>query len=568
MRCAPISSTPWRCSGDPWNVTSALDVGRDRSQGPDHATSPCRGRSAQNLVFSWRIGRQSPLAPFPRGMMSRSLRGSQLDRRGGEVVAFQRTPPTRGPLQPQVQAVDNLRCERPGRLTSLKGPRDARPSPASTTREKERRCREMPRRMSKPVSEGPLLHPSRSTSRCARPAASASASAQPTCSTGGRDGVPDVTRPERCTACRICELHCPEFAISVHLPAARTKARRGRRSGLMAAMQLIQGNEACAEGAIAAGARFFAGYPITPSTEIAEVLSRRLPQVGGRFVQMEDEIASMAAVIGASLAGRQGPHRDLRPRLLADAGDDRLRDHGPGAVRDHQRHARRPLDRPADRPGPGRCDAGALGHARRAFDHRPLPQLRRGVLHAHRRRVQPGRELPHAGDRAVRRVHRSHARRCRSAASRGDADRRAQRARLQPEEYDTTVSTVDNIMPSPPLGSRYKVRVTGLVYDRRQQQPADTGTPEVAQELGIYLREKIYHHRGRIVRVEELEMDDAEVAIFAYGSVARSAKAAMRWARRQGVQGRASSAASRCGRSRPPPSSTWPRRCAPSSCPR
>ncbi|HZL04346.1 MAG TPA: 2-oxoacid:acceptor oxidoreductase subunit alpha, partial [Coriobacteriia bacterium] len=71
----------------------------------------------------------------------------------------------------------------------------------------------------------------------------------------------------------------------------------------MAALQLIQGNEACAEGAIAAGARFFAGYPITPSTEIAEVLSRRLPQVGGRFVQMEDEIASMAAVVGASLAG-------------------------------------------------------------------------------------------------------------------------------------------------------------------------------------------------------------------------------------------------------------------------
>src|SRR5512136_1675565 len=67
--------------------------------------------------------------------------------------------------------------------------------------------------------------------------------------------------------------------------------------------RLIQGNEAVAEGAIAAGARFFAGYPITPSTEIAEALSRRLPQVGGHFIQMEDEIASMGAVIGASLAG-------------------------------------------------------------------------------------------------------------------------------------------------------------------------------------------------------------------------------------------------------------------------
>ncbi len=66
---------------------------------------------------------------------------------------------------------------------------------------------------------------------------------------------------------------------------------------------LLQGNEAVAEGAIAAGARFFAGYPITPSTEIAETLARRLPEVGGKFIQMEDEIASIAAVCGASLAG-------------------------------------------------------------------------------------------------------------------------------------------------------------------------------------------------------------------------------------------------------------------------
>ncbi len=67
--------------------------------------------------------------------------------------------------------------------------------------------------------------------------------------------------------------------------------------------RLMQGDEACAEGAIAAGCRFFAGYPITPATEIAETLSRRLPQVGGKFIQMEDEIASIAAVIGASVGG-------------------------------------------------------------------------------------------------------------------------------------------------------------------------------------------------------------------------------------------------------------------------
>lgn len=65
----------------------------------------------------------------------------------------------------------------------------------------------------------------------------------------------------------------------------------------------MQGGHACAEGAIAAGCRFFAGYPITPSTEIAEHLAQRLPEVGGTFIQMEDEIASMAAIIGASAAG-------------------------------------------------------------------------------------------------------------------------------------------------------------------------------------------------------------------------------------------------------------------------
>ena len=66
---------------------------------------------------------------------------------------------------------------------------------------------------------------------------------------------------------------------------------------------LMQGNEACVMGAIAAGMRFFAGYPITPSTEIAEISAQELPKVGGRFLQMEDEISGAAAAIGASVAG-------------------------------------------------------------------------------------------------------------------------------------------------------------------------------------------------------------------------------------------------------------------------
>ena len=70
-----------------------------------------------------------------------------------------------------------------------------------------------------------------------------------------------------------------------------------------AAVKVMSGNEAVAAGALAAGVRFFAGYPITPSSEIAEELSVMLPKLGGVFIQMEDEIAAMGAVIGASLAG-------------------------------------------------------------------------------------------------------------------------------------------------------------------------------------------------------------------------------------------------------------------------
>ena len=76
------------------------------------------------------------------------------------------------------------------------------------------------------------------------------------------------------------------------MPSSKTSAR-----------VLMQGNEACAHGAIYAGCRFFGGYPITPSTEVAEQMARMLPKHGGRFIQMEDEIGSIAAIIGASVAG-------------------------------------------------------------------------------------------------------------------------------------------------------------------------------------------------------------------------------------------------------------------------
>jgi 2-oxoglutarate ferredoxin oxidoreductase subunit alpha len=93
----------------------------------------------------------------------------------------------------------------------------------------------------------------------------------------------------------------------------------------MSRILLLQGNQAVVEGAIAAGVKFFGGYPITPSTEIAEQLADRLPKVGGKFMQMEDEIAGLGAVIGASMAGckvmdaTSGPGFSLKQEMLGMA---------------------------------------------------------------------------------------------------------------------------------------------------------------------------------------------------------------------------------------------------------
>jgi len=304
----------------------------------------------------------------------------------------------------------------------------------------------------------------------------------------------------------------------------------------MSPVRLLQGNEACAEGAIAAGARFFAGYPITPSTEIAEVLSRRLPQVGGRFVQMEDEIASMMAVVGASLAGTKsltatsGPGFSLMQEAIGYATMVQV----PCVIINVMRGG----------PSTGLPTDPAQGDVMQARwgthgEHSIIALCPSSVMECFTLTVEafnlsesyrtPVIVLSDACIGHMREAVELPAADQLRVAKRGGPD-------CEPDEYDTTASTIDNIMPAPPLGSRYTVHATGLVYDRRRSCLADTASPEIAGDLGSYLREKIYHHRDAIVRVEELEMDDAEVAIFAYGSVARSAKAAMRWARSRGMR--------------------------------
>jgi 2-oxoglutarate ferredoxin oxidoreductase subunit alpha len=299
--------------------------------------------------------------------------------------------------------------------------------------------------------------------------------------------------------------------------------------------RLVQGNEAVAEGAIAAGARFFAGYPITPSTEIAEVLARRLPAVGGHFLQMEDEIASMAAVIGASLAGAKaltatsGPGFSLMQENIGYAAMAQI----PCVVVDVMRGG--PSTGLPTEPSQGDVMQARWGtHG----EHSIIALVPSSVAECYTLTVEAFNLSERFRSPVV----------ILSDATVGHMREAVELPLLEeievidrpepacaPDDDACRVPSDDGIYPLPALGSPFKLHVTGLVYRLESGAPS-TGDARVAQNLGTYMREKIYHHRDAIVRVEEVEMEDAEVAIFAYGSVARSAKAAMRWARRQGVK--------------------------------
>ncbi len=299
--------------------------------------------------------------------------------------------------------------------------------------------------------------------------------------------------------------------------------------------RLVQGNEAVAEGAIAAGARFYAGYPITPSTEIAEVLARRLPAVGGHFIQMEDEIASIAAVTGASLAGvkaltaTSGPGFSLMQENIGYAAMAQI----PCVVIDVMRGG--PSTGLPTEPSQGDVMQARWGtHG----EHSIIALVPSSVAECYSLTVEAF-NLSERFRTPVIILSDATVAHMREAVALPQAEEIEVIDRLEPgcapENADCRVPSSDGIYPLPPLGSPFNVHVTGLVYNLASGT-ANTGDAHVARDLGTYMREKIYHHRSDIVRVEELEMEDAEVAIFAYGSVARSAKAALRWGRAQGVK--------------------------------
>lgn len=296
----------------------------------------------------------------------------------------------------------------------------------------------------------------------------------------------------------------------------------------------MHGNEAVAEGAIAAGCRFYAGYPITPSTEIAEILSSRLPEVGGVFIQMEDEIASMAAVIGASLGGMKsatatsGPGFSLMQENLGFAVAAEIpcvivnvQRVGPStglptkAAQGDVMQARWGThgDHPIIALTPSSAQE-AYALTVRAFNlsekyRTPVILLMDAIVAQLKEKV----ELPDATDPAEVLVR----------PLPGGA----------PADYKPFSFEPNSVTPLAPFGTGYRYHVTGLTHDERG---FPTESPELVARWWQHMSGKIEAHLDDILQWEETRLDDAEVAVLAYGATARTAAHAVWLAREQGIK--------------------------------
>lgn len=298
----------------------------------------------------------------------------------------------------------------------------------------------------------------------------------------------------------------------------------------MSKARLMQGNEACAEGAIAAGVNFFAGYPITPSTEIAETMAKLLPQHGGKFVQMEDEIASMGAILGASLAGAKamdatsGPGFSLKQELIGYAACAEI----PCVLVDVQRVG----------PSTGQPTAPSQADVMQARwgthgDH-PIIALApwsvretydvtvMAVNYAERFRTPVillmDEVVGHLREKVVLPDH-------------VDVYPRRQPKKTRAEGYEPFTPDEDLVPNVADFGKGYHIHVTGLIHD---DTGFPVGSPAITEQSIRRLHEKIDRAGEEIIHTECSFMDDAEYAVVAFGGTARTAYEAVRAARARG----------------------------------
>lgn len=297
--------------------------------------------------------------------------------------------------------------------------------------------------------------------------------------------------------------------------------------------RLMQGNEAVAEGALAAGVRFFAGYPITPSTEIAEIMSERLPKLGGKFIQMEDEIAGLAAVIGASLAGLKsltatsGPGFSLMQENLGFAAMAEV----PCVIVNVQRSG----------PSTGMPTAPAQGDVMQARwgthgDHPVIVLSPSSVWEAY-----------HLAVRAVNLAEKyrvpvillldeviGHLREKVVLPSYDKVETVNRRSpAVTPDKFIPYLPDETGVPPMANFGDGYRYHVTGLAHD---EKGAPTNNPAVAEQLIHRLHNKISNNLADIIMDDARFLDDADVVVLAYGSTARSARRAVKEARQRGIK--------------------------------
>ena len=303
----------------------------------------------------------------------------------------------------------------------------------------------------------------------------------------------------------------------------------------MSRVLLMQGNQAVVEGAIAAGVRFYGGYPITPSTEIAEGMAKRLPQVGGKFMQTEDELAGIGTVVGASLGGvkamtaTSGPGFSLKQEMIGLACSAEI----PCVIVDVQRVG----------PATGQPTSPSQGD---------VMQARWGTHGDHWLIAVSPSSVPECFDLTRRAVALSEKYRCpvillmdeivghmRERIELPDSYEglsvpRRKQPDTAPEKYLAYADTDGSMVPAmADFGSGYRWHVTGLVHD---ETGFPKGTPAATKNSQDRLHLKLRDHEDDIVQVENYRTEDADVVVIAYGGAARTAYDAVDMARDEGIR--------------------------------
>lgn len=302
----------------------------------------------------------------------------------------------------------------------------------------------------------------------------------------------------------------------------------------MSKVLLLQGNQAVVEGAIAAGVKFFAGYPITPSTEVAESLAEKLPKNGGKFIQMEDEIASIGAVIGASLTGKKvmtatsGPGFSLKQELIGYACAAEI----PLVIVNVQRVG--PSTGQPTSPSQGDVMQARWGthgdHWLIALTPASVPECFELTLRAYALSEKYRVPVILLMDEVIGHMREK-------IELPDDYSDFPQAERKQPDcapEDFKAYATDESLVPAmPAFGSGYRWHVTGLVHD---ETGFPKGTPAATLAAANRQRAKLENNLDDIVQVENYRMKDADFAVVAFGGAARTAYETVDMARAEGLK--------------------------------